>query len=290
MRHVFHDHLELDQRQEKLLEYHSLLNLFNILELQLSTLAMELTDPDISRYSRFCLDILMQLPEMEIREQIPAIRANCHAMRGKLVLLRQQHPELDKILDGLIETTNVGHDRIEEFESQTADWKHVSPDSIKATLRSFLNATSTVSGDRFTFSFSPEPPRAKTYWVDFRIDSETEEIWIPQALNDSIRDLASNSRKYSEPGSSIRIRLKSAADRHLTLTVLDEGIGIPRDEIPAVVKFGYRATNTLDRRTMGSGIGLTKAYMLCKKYNGSFMIESEPGKGTLVEFTLLPPI
>lgn len=289
MRHEFHDHLELDPNQKKLLEYHSLLNLFNILELQLSTLAMELTDPDITRFSSFCLDILLQLPNLDIREKIPDIRNNCRAMRSKLVSLRPQHPGLEKILDGLIETTNVGHDRLAEFESATGDWRSFSCDSIKSTLRTFLNATSSVSGDRFRFSFSPEPPRARTYWIDFRIEADGEKIVIPESLNDTIRDLVSNSRKYSEPGSSIRIRLNSYPGGSLKLTIIDEGIGIPADELPSVVHYGYRATNTLDRRAMGNGIGLTKAYCLCKKNQGTFAIESHIGKGTTVELTLMPP-
>ncbi len=288
MRHEFHDQLQLSAQQEKLLEYHSLLNLFNVLELQLSALAVELTDPDIHRFSRFCLDILMELPHRNIRKMIPDIRVNCSEMRAKLIELRSKHSGLEKMLDGLIATTHVGHDRFEEFESPRDEWRPVTGESIKAVLRSFLTATSVVSGDRFTFTFAPEPPRKNSYWIDFQI-AEAETLSIPGVLNDTIRDLVSNSRKYSEPGSSIRIRINRLKKNDLRLVVIDEGIGIPADELPSVIKYGYRATNTMDRRTMGGGIGLTKAYQLCRRFAGRFAIDSELGKGTTVDITLCAP-
>jgi len=287
MRHEFHDHLNLSREEERLLENHSLLNLFNILELQLAGLAMELPDSGINKYSRFCLDMLVELPYLDVRERLPEIREHCAAMRSFLDDLHCKHPKL-KIVDGLIETTRVGHARLEEFENPRDDWQPVSKLSLYSGLRAFLEATSTVSGNRFSFSFSPEPPRKKSYWIDFQMGIDDDQVEAPGTISDIIRDLVSNARKYSEPGTRIKVRLNALENGGLQLTVSDQGIGIPEDEIPKVIEYGYRATNAMDRRTMGGGIGLTKAYHLSQKFMGRFIIDSEVGKGTLVEITLFP--
>ncbi len=289
MHHEFHDHLDLSPEEETLLENHSLLNLFNILELQLAGLAVELPESGIHKYSRFCLDILLELSRMDIREQLSDMQAHCKSLRSHLNDLRGTCQGSRKILDGLIETTNIGHARLEEFLDERTDWKPVSRKSIESTLRTFLEATSTVSGERFDFSFSPEPQRQKSYWIDFKFGIKEEEFDAPSTINDIIRDLVSNSRKYSEPGSAIRIQMDPIAQGGLKLSVRDEGIGIPPEELSTVIQYGYRASNAFDRRTMGGGLGLTKAYQLCRSFNGRFIIESEIGKGTLLTVTFFPP-
>ena len=84
------------------------------------------------------------------------------------------------------------------------------------------------------------------------------------------------------------IELSEKEPRGLFLKVTDQGIGIPEEEVEKVTRYGYRASNVFDRRTMGGGYGLTKAYQLCKKFHGRFFIESDEGKGTCIEMTLFP--
>lgn len=289
MRHEFHDHLNLSRKQETLLENHSFLNLFNVLELQLAGLAVELPDSGIGKYSRFCLDILDGLEHTSIRDRLPEMQEHCGILRSFLDDLREQHPDAKHILAGLIETTRVGHARLQELEASRDNWTRTAALSLDTTLKTFLESTSVISGDRFSFSYSPEPHRSKTYWIDFKFGTNEKELDVPLSINDTIRDLVSNSRKYSDPGSSIRIRINRIENNGLKLTVSDEGIGIPDDELHRVIEYGYRATNAMDRRTMGGGIGLTKAYQLSRRYNGRFVIDSEIGKGTLIEITLFPP-
>lgn len=124
---------------------------------------------------------------------------------------------------------------------------------------------------------------------DFQFGIEEEEFDAPSTINDIIRDLVSNSRKYSEPGSAIRIQMDSIEQGGLQLSIRDEGIGIPPEKLSTVIQYGYRASNALDRRTMSGGLGLTKAYQLCRSFNGRFIIESEVGKGTLINMIFFPP-
>lgn len=290
MRHELTVGLELSQEQAAMLDKHSLLNLCNVLEMQISLLSQRIKSRSLREYSHSCLELLMQMPRSGTAELVPEIERHCQKIDHHLRELMEEHPDEGGLIKGLLKTVSIGKARIEEFKQGSRfEWKEISMQDVEARLIQFLHATEEVSGGRFRFSYPPGKRDPSAYWLDFHIRAPEKEIWAPTVLHDSIRDLTGNARKYSEPGSSIHIDLESSDNKELRLCVADEGIGIPEEEIEKVVQFGYRGTNALDKRTMGGGFGLTKAYNLCRRFNGRFFIESESGKGTTIEMTLLPP-
>jgi signal transduction histidine kinase len=281
--------LTLDAKEAILLDKHSLLNLCNVLELQLSMLSEQLGDRFLRESSRRCLQFIMDLGQSETGELIPGMAQHCSEVEQHLRGLAEEHTGENPLIEGLLETVAIGHARIEEFKGPRFSWREIGQVEFRRTLERFLNATERVSKGRFRFVYAPQPRDPAAYRVDFRVAAQGPILWAPGVLHDTIRDLVGNSRKYSELGSEIRIELKDLGKEGLRLRVTDEGMGIPEDEIERVVQFGYRGSNALDRRTMGGGFGLTKAYNLCKRFHGQFVIESEIGKGTTIEMTLLPP-
>ena len=130
----------------------------------------------------------------------------------------------------------------------------------------------------------------KTYSMNQSLEIEVKglingSIYLPSLLNDSFRDLTANARKYTLPGGHIVSKLIEHENK-LILTVADNGRGIPESEIPRVVEYGYRASNTSEGETKGGGFGLTKAYYACKRFSGKMWIESEVGVGTTVTMEL----
>jgi signal transduction histidine kinase len=271
-----------------LLDRHSMLNLFNVLELQLAALTGRLPHLDFKRYTDFCLDVLLALSDHSIDESIPTMEAHCASLQEELLSIQTEHPEETGLVSGILHVISIGKDRINEFKEDRFAWAKIPKRHFHENLYNFLKATESVSKSRFQFVFPPERPSADTYCVEMSIDEPGDEVKAPVVLQDSIRDLVGNARKYSEPGSRIRIGLSSEG-KGLKLSVTDQGIGIPEEEMPLVIQFGYRATNAIDRRTMGGGFGLTKAYNLCKECQGRFFIESELGKGCTIEMSLFPP-
>lgn len=108
---------------------------------------------------------------------------------------------------------------------------------------------------------------------------------MPPVFIDVMRDLIANARKYTAPGGRINAGIWSSANE-LVLSVEDSGCGIPANEIERVIGFGRRGSNVTEQRTMGAGIGLTKAYYLTKKMQGRMWISSEEGQSTRVKITL----
>jgi len=278
--------LHLDREAAALLDHHSLLNLFNVLEMQLEAVSARIPQARVKRFAEFCLDVLMNLSRTGLPDQLPAMERNCGQMRAAVEELLEAHPQEAGLLNGVLEIIAVGHARLEEFKGERFAWQPISRQHFHRTLASFLQATERVSEGRFRFVYPPEPPAGNAYQIDFSIAGRGDSLHAPVVLHDTIRDLVGNARKYSDPGSLIQIDLQPEGRHGIRLRVKDNGYGIPEEEINKVVHFGYRATNVMDRRTMGGGFGLTKAYHVCKKGNGRFFIESEIGKGTTIELTL----
>lgn len=94
--------------------------------------------------------------------------------------------------------------------------------------------------------------------------------------------LLDNAVKYSQQSKKITIRLKEDG-KYVSLSVIDQGIGIPRDELEKVFLRFYRVDKARSREKGGVGLGLAIAKEIVDKYGGQIAIESEVGAGTTVE-------
>ncbi len=156
-------------------------------------------------------------------------------------------------------------------------------EDIKDTLCEFFDATVQNAKGRFGVVYEVSNKGAKDYLVEFEFNGVEEggAIVIPFMMEDCIRDLAANARKYSPAGTRIGISLVDDG-QSITLQVSDAGRGIPEGEIGQVVNFGVRGSNTRKNEMYGGGYGLTKAWWLCKSFNGRMWIDSTLGGGTTV--------
>ena len=68
----------------------------------------------------------------------------------------------------------------------------------------------------------------------------------------------------------------------LTLTLLDNGLGIKRSVLPHIRKMFYRGSN----RSQGEGLGLYITQETLSKLGGNIKLSSKVGQGTTVKVTL----
>jgi len=104
---------------------------------------------------------------------------------------------------------------------------------------------------------------------------------IEQVLN----NLIGNAIKYSPSGGTIRVSGRVKPDT-VEITVSDQGIGIPIEEQSHIFERFYRVDNALSRRAQGTGLGLYIARAIVEAHGGRIWIESTPGRGTSVSFSL----
>lgn len=100
-----------------------------------------------------------------------------------------------------------------------------------------------------------------------------------------IINIISNAVKYTPDGGEIRIYSgKIYSDIYIKVT--DNGIGIPKENLPRIFERFYRVDKARSRDTGGTGLGLAIAKQIIDEAGGNISIQSEYGKGTEVTITL----
>ena len=105
----------------------------------------------------------------------------------------------------------------------------------------------------------------------------------PKLLEHSFNNVISNAIKYSRSDGMVRILAKSN-DKKVGLRVIDDGIGIPKDDLENIGKKFFRAKNTLS--VAGTGIGLYLSKHFIELHGGDVLIESEVNVGTSITIIL----
>jgi signal transduction histidine kinase len=100
-----------------------------------------------------------------------------------------------------------------------------------------------------------------------------------------VGNLVSNALKYSPPGSPVEIALTSDGQQ-ATVSVRDQGEGIPLSDQDRVFERFHRLENGLTRKTSGTGLGLYIAKRLVEAMSGRLWVVSRPGQGSTFSFSL----
>lgn len=98
-------------------------------------------------------------------------------------------------------------------------------------------------------------------------------------------NLIENAIRYSDEGKAITIT-SSISKKDAMIVVKDQGIGIPKEDLPHITKRFYRVNKARSRSDGGSGLGLSIVEQLVKQHGGTLSIESTVGEGTTVTITI----
>ena len=124
------------------------------------------------------------------------------------------------------------------------------------------------------------------------ITKETEEEIIiladPDLLELALHNLIDNAAKYSKPPAQVQVTLAFVESDQVKLTVADQGMGIPAEDLGQIFQRFYTVDKAHSRRLGGSGLGLAIVQTIVEKHFGKITVESELGKGTV--FTILLPV
>ncbi|HEX5578874.1 MAG TPA: ATP-binding protein [Candidatus Limnocylindria bacterium] len=100
-----------------------------------------------------------------------------------------------------------------------------------------------------------------------------------------VQNLAGNAVKYSNHGDPVEVRIWQE-DGQAHLTVQDQGIGIPDEDLPLLFERFHRGSNTDDRRYRGLGLGLYICRLVAEEHGGTIRVASRVGEGTTFHVTL----
>ncbi len=99
-----------------------------------------------------------------------------------------------------------------------------------------------------------------------------------------IENLASNSIRFSEAGSTIKIEMNEE-DAFLGVAVIDSGIGVPENELESVFDKFVQSSKTRDK-SGGTGLGLSISREIIQKHSGEIWAENNPEKGATFQFKI----
>ena len=106
----------------------------------------------------------------------------------------------------------------------------------------------------------------------------------PSRIRQVVDNLLTNATKYA-PGSTIEVRVASV-DGGVELSVSDAGPGMASEQAARAFEPFYQGRQDPDRWTGGVGLGLYIARRIVEAHGGTIRIESSPGDGTTVRFSL----
>ncbi len=109
-----------------------------------------------------------------------------------------------------------------------------------------------------------------------------------RATKQILLNLLANAVKFTAPGGDVRVRTRLRGT-HAVITIVDNGIGIPREALKSLGKPFEQVENELTRTHKGTGLGLAIARSLIELQGGTMSITSRPGRGTAVSFRLPCP-
>lgn len=106
-----------------------------------------------------------------------------------------------------------------------------------------------------------------------------------QQLRRVILNIIGNSIKYmNKEEKTISISLEETSDFALIM-IKDNGMGVPKEDIPYIFDRFYRVDPSRNTSTGGSGLGLAIAKLIIDEHGGSIWMDSEENQGTSVSFT-----
>jgi two-component system phosphate regulon sensor histidine kinase PhoR len=107
----------------------------------------------------------------------------------------------------------------------------------------------------------------------------------PAKLHDALRNLVANAITYSPEQSTVRV-VATPVDGRVTISVSDEGPGIPDDHLTRVFERFYRVDKSRARDPGGTGLGLAIVKHLVELHGGRVHVENNPGTGARFTITL----
>ena len=114
-------------------------------------------------------------------------------------------------------------------------------------------------------------------------------VWIEidtDKMTQVIDNILNNAIKYSPDGGKITVTMKTTDDQ-MILPISDQGLGIPKQDLPRIFDRFYRVDRARSRAQGGTGLGLAIAKEIIKQHKGFIWAKSEYGKGST--FTIVLP-
>lgn len=231
-----------------------------------------------------------QLLEQKDRIKDEYVERVTHDIKGHLAAIKSS---LDVVAKGF---TGPLEPKQQEFIDRAVDRTGV----LAAFVRQLLKLTQMRLSNNVHFEQFPldvvlknavEAARVRAADKQILLESRTEGQFFGVtgdrlSVEETITNLVLNAIKYTPEDGHVKVSAVENCE-HIIVSIEDDGIGIPEEEQPKIFDEFYRASNARAQERDGTGLGLSIAKQIVERHGGRIWADSQLGKGTTVEFTLL---
>jgi signal transduction histidine kinase len=207
-----------------------------------------------------------------LEERVQILAAISHDLQTPITRMKlraeiaDESPERDKMLQDLTEIERLVHEGIAYARSAHGN----SEKSSRIDIGSFLES--------LVFDYQDT---GKAVTLSSAI--ETTIVTRPHALRRVLVNLVDNALKFA---GDAELRVEKIDGGAIAISVLDNGPGIPDDQLEAVLQPFFRLEQSRNRGTGGTGLGLAIAQQLALAIGGSLTLRNRVEGGLCVEITL----
>ena len=197
-----------------------------------------------------------------------------------MTLLKEDH---DPQRMGVYTTMKRNAERILHLINQIMDLRKIEKGMMKMKMRE-TDIIGFVDDICNMFDYQA---KAKAITFDFLHEDEKLPVWIDLTNFDKVVvNLLSNAFKYTPTGGEIKVTI-SHDDKNMTLSVCDNGEGIPKDKVDKIFERFYQSNTRTNDRHLGTGIGLDLTNSLVLLHHGTITAKNnEKGGGSTFTVTI----
>lgn len=208
-----------------------------------------------------------------------------HDIRTPLTLIKAPLEELleeETLTDNGITRTNIALRNVESLlrlVSNLINFERTDIYSSKMSVSEYeLNSYMNEIYDTFS-SYAAIKRIEYTYESTF---SYLNVLFDKEKMDSILKNIISNSLKYTPESGKVSISVSDTNDSWKVI-IKDTGIGIPASEQSKLFKLHFRASNAINSKVTGSGIGLMLVGKLVSLHGGKISVESVEHQGTTIK-------
>jgi signal transduction histidine kinase len=114
--------------------------------------------------------------------------------------------------------------------------------------------------------------------LTFQIDCSFEELFLlvdSDRIKQVLLNLLSNASKFAK--TSVQL-IANQVDEQLYISVIDDGIGIPDEDLPFLFEKFFQAKNQTEKKPIGTGLGLAISKKIMDYHGGKIQVQTEQDK------------
>lgn len=182
----------------------------------------------------------------------------------RVEVVLQAAAQIDALIQDLLDVTRLEAGRL------TVSAREVAPVPLVEAALFSLRTLAESSGVELMATYDEELPAVHA---------------DPERVTQLLSNLVGNALKFTPAGGRVEVRVQPYGDGAL-VSVIDNGEGIPDDQLPRVFDRFFQVSSSQMGRRHGAGLGLPIARGIVEAHGGTIWIESAQGRGTTVRFTL----